>query len=128
MIYSVKSLLLRSIGGHVHPFSVTTGEMMKNTVNHIFKLIKAAYYYKINIRKCLKQDKNSQVYRVAKLYDAYFRELEEGEVSMENICVLEDQINQHRVENQGSENIQQLLEKILLFLEELKPFVKQKMA
>lgn len=102
--------------------------MMKNTVNHIFKLIKAAYYYKINIRKCLKQDKNSQVYRVAKFYDAYFRELEDGDVSMQNICVLEDHINQHRVENQGTENIQQLLEKIVLFLKELKPFVKQKMA
>lgn len=101
---------------------------MKNIVNHIFKLIKAAYYYKINIRKCLKQDKNSQEYHVAKFYDVYFKELEEREVSMENIRVLEDQINQHRIENQDSQNIQQLLEKIILFLDELKPFVKQKMA
>ena len=101
---------------------------MKNIVNHIFKLIKAAYHYKRNIRKNLKQDKNSPIYHLAKLYDTHFREMEEGDVSLENIRDLENQIVTHRSEYQGSEAIQQMLTTILLFLEELKPFVKYKMA
>lgn len=102
--------------------------MMNNMIKNLFKLVKAGYDCKKNIRRCLKQDKNSQAYILAKHYDVHFKEIEDSDLTLEHIDTLMNEIDMQLIQNQDSDEIQQLLSNMGTFLVELKPFVKMHMA
>lgn len=102
---------------------------MNNMINNLFKLVKSGYYCKKNIKKYLKNDKNSQSYILASYYNEIIKEIEDNDkLTLDQIDTILNQLNAHRVQHQETEEVQQLLSNISSFFEMVKPFVRENLA
>ncbi|MBS0287542.1 MAG: hypothetical protein JSR17_09610 [Proteobacteria bacterium] len=102
---------------------------MNNMINNLFKLVKSGYYCKKNIKKCLKKDKSSQVYIMAKYYNDLVKNIEKNSVlTLAQIDTIMNQLNTHRVQHQATEEVQDLLSNIHSFFETVQPFIKENLS
>lgn len=93
-------------------------------MNNIYKLIKAAYYFRKDLKRCLKHNVNSNEYRLAKHYKDYFEREKSDDLTKEEIAMLTNTVNHQKIEHEGSEDIQCMFSSMLIFLDILTPVSK----
>lgn len=91
---------------------------------NIYKLIKAAYYFRKDLKRCLKHDTNSNEYQLAKYYKDYFEVENNDGITKEEIPILASTVNHQKIEHKDSKDIQSMFSSMLIFLDTLEPVSK----
>ncbi|MBT5988383.1 hypothetical protein HOG75_01570 [bacterium] len=86
-------------------------------MNKVFKLIKLSWHVKSNIWKCLKFDKTTDEYCLAKYYEDALNELDNTTEKIE-VLILKTQKLQNKFRDR--EELNNLLSSVIVFLNQLK--------